>query len=137
MAATRRFPIRLGRRSRPLLRLFGVTPARAFVELGDEFHARFGFFAARTPVSNIAAWRIEGPWRWITAVGVRRSVHHGDVTFGGSHRGGVRIDFRAPVRISRLRAPAVYVTVEDLEGLAAALTELGIPGQDARTKHTA
>jgi hypothetical protein len=28
--------------------------------------------------------------------------------------------------------PALYVGVEDLEGFAATLTELGIPGEDAR-----
>ena len=134
MVATRRFPFRLGRRTRPLLRLFGVTGETPVVELDDEFRARFGAFAATTPVTNIASWRIEGPWRWITAVGVRRSLRHGDLTFGGTHRGGVRVDFREPVRIAGLRCPALYVTVEDLEGLATALSELGIPGEDARTK---
>jgi hypothetical protein len=127
-----RFPIRLGARSRPLLRLFGARPENAWVELGEEFEARFGRFRVRTPVDNIVAWRIEGPWRWITAIGVRRSIRHGDVTFGGNHRGGVRVDFREPVRLARLHVPALYVTVEDLEGLAAALAGRGIPGEDAR-----
>jgi hypothetical protein len=31
-----------------------------------------------------------------------------------------------------LRLPALYVTVEDLEGFAAALAERGVAGQDAR-----
>jgi hypothetical protein len=127
-----RFPIRLGARSQPLLRLFGARRDSAYVDLDDDFDARFGRFRVRTPVSNIASWRIEGPWRWITAIGVRRSVRHGDVTFGGNHRGGVRVDFREPVRLSRLRVPALYVTVEDMEGLAAALAARGIRGEDAR-----
>ena len=81
-----------------------------------------------------ARWRIEGPWRWITAIGVRRSVRHGDITFGGSHRGGVRLDFTEPVEVGLFHAPALYVTVEDLEGFAAALTAHGIAGVDARER---
>ncbi len=132
----RRFPIRLGRRSWPILRLFGAREETAWVDLGDELVARFGWSTIRTPVSNIASWRIEGPWRWITAIGLRRSVRHGDFTFGGNHRGGVRIDFREPVRLFFFRPPALYLTVADLEGFAAALTGLGIAGRDARTGPT-
>ena len=134
--ATQRFPIRLGAKSRPLLRLFGVGgPDAAWVELGDEtLEARFGRFRATTTLPNITGWRIEGPWLWITAIGVRMSVRHGDITFGGSHRGGVRLDFRERVRVGPLRVPALYVTVDDLEGLAAALRERGIDGMDARTR---
>jgi hypothetical protein len=129
----RRYPIRLGPRSRPLLRLlFGVRPENAYVDLGDEIDARFGRFAVRTPLANVTGWRIEGPWRWITAIGVRRSVRHGDLTFGGNHAGGVRIDFRERVRSSPFWIPALYVTVDDLDGLAAALAARGIPGEDAR-----
>lgn len=128
----RRFPIRLGARSRPLLRLFGARPDNAWVDLGETLEARFGWSVVRTPLANIASWRIEGPWRWITAIGVRRSLRHGDLTFGGNHRGGVRLDFRERVPYGPFRLPALYVTVDDLEGLAAALLTLGIPGRDAR-----
>jgi hypothetical protein len=129
----RRFPIRLGRRSRPLLRLlFGVRPDRAWVDLDDELVARFGWYEMRTPVSNIARWRIEGPFRWITAIGVRRSVRHADLTFGGDPHGAVRMDFREPLRWKFLRVPALYVTVESLGALAAELDSRGIPGEDAR-----
>jgi hypothetical protein len=133
---TQRFPIRLGAKSRPLLRLFGVgAPDDAWVDVGDDtLDARFGRFRATTPLSNITGWRIEGPWLWITAIGVRMSVRHGDLTFGGSHRGGVRLDFRERVSVGRLRVPALYVTVEDLEGLAAVLRERGIQGVDARKR---
>ena len=132
----RRFPIRLGARSRPLLRLFGVAgPEDAWVELDDGgLEARFGRFRALTPLSNVARWRIEGPWRWITAIGVRMSIRHRDITFGGSPHGGVRLDFVERVRIARFRVPALYVTVDDLEGFAAALAERGLPGVDARKR---
>jgi hypothetical protein len=132
----RRFPIALGPRSRLLLRvLFRVTPEAAYVDLGDELEARFGFGFLRTPIDNVTSWRIEGPWLWITAIGIRRSIHHGDFTFGGTHTGGVRLDFRQPVPAMRFfRVPALYLTVADPEGFAAALAERGIPGEDARKR---
>jgi hypothetical protein len=134
--ANHRFAIRLGARSRPLLRLFGVGgPDDAWVELRDDaLEARFGRARASTPLSNVTGWRIEGPWLWFTAIGVRRSVRHGDITFGGSPHGGVRLDFREPVRVASLGVPALYVTVDDLEGFAAALQERRIDGVDARTR---
>jgi hypothetical protein len=134
--STSRFSFRIGPRSGPILRLWGVHPGRARVDLGDEpdgeVDALFGRSRIRTPIANIAAWRIEGPFHWITAIGVRRSIRHGDVTFGSSAHGGVRLDFRRPVRFGILRPPALYLTVDDLDGLAAALDRLGVPGEDAR-----
>jgi hypothetical protein len=128
----RRFPIRLGRKSRPLLLLFGVRQSNAYVDINAELEARFGFFHIRTPVENISHWRIEGPWLWITAIGVRRGIRHGDITFGGNHRGGLRLDLHSPVPLSFMRPRTLYVTVEDMQGLAAALSAHGIPGEDAR-----
>jgi hypothetical protein len=132
--APRRFPLRVGPRSRPLLRLFGVRDENAYVDVDGDLDAHFGFARVRTPLSNVARWTIEGPWLWITAIGVRRSVRHGDFTFGGNHDGGVRLDFREPVRIGPFRPPALYVTVADLEGLADVLRSHGIPGTDRRRR---
>ena len=127
------FPIRVGRRSRGLLRLFGVkADSPPVVRLDGDLDVEFGRFRFRTPVANVVSWRIEGPWQWITAIGVRRSVRHGDVSFAGSPRGGVRVDFRDRVPWGILRVPAVYLGAEDLEGLAAELARRGIPGVDAR-----
>jgi hypothetical protein len=125
------FPIELGRRSRPLLRiLFGVTPENAYVDLGDDLDARFGYGRIRTPLTNVASWRIEGPWPWI-----RRGIRDGVFTFAGTPKGGVRLDFRERVPTLRLfRTPALYLTVQDVEGFAAALSERGIPGEDARRR---
>jgi hypothetical protein len=135
--STERFPIRVGKRSRLLLRIgFGVTPDNAWVDVGDapdgEIHVSFGRFHFRAFVANVTRWRIEGPWAWITAIGVRMSIRHHDLSFDGSHHGGVRMDFRTPVRWTIFRVPAIYVSADDLEGLAAALTARGIPGEDAR-----
>jgi hypothetical protein len=135
-APARRFPIRLGARSRTLLRVvFGVTQDSAYVDLGGELDARFGYGRLKTPLSNIVGWRIEGPWLWITAIGIRRGIRDGVFSFAGSPRGGVRLDFRDRVRTVRIfRTRALYVGVEDLEGFAAALSERGIPGEDVRRR---
>lgn len=134
--AIERIPIRLGRRSRPVLRLFGVNERNAYVDIDDVLDARFGWSRIQTPIANIESWRIEGPWRWITAIGVRRSVRHGDISFGGNHAGGVRLNFRQPVPYLVFHVPALHVTVANLDGLAAALSARGIPGEDARTMRT-
>ena len=133
--AVRHFAYRLAPRSGWVLWLFGVHgPEDASVDLDDErLVARFGWSSATIPLSNIRSWRIEGPWRWITAIGVRMSLRHRDLTFGGSPAGGVRLDFHEPIRVAFLRPPALYLTVQDLDGLAAALAAHGIPGSDARS----
>ena len=131
---TARFPIRVGARSRGLVRLlFGATPKTAWAEVdGNGLRARFGRFHLETPLANLARWRIEGPFRWITAIGVRMSVRHRDLSFAGSPHGGVRMDFRSPLRYGRFSLPALYVGADDLAGFAAALAAFGIPGEDAR-----
>jgi len=135
-ASPQRFPIRVEPRYRLLLRLFGVRPANAWVDLGASLEANFGWSHISTPISNCVRWSIEGPWSPITALGVRMSIRHRDITFGGTPRGGVRIDFREPVRYWRFRPPALYLTVEDLDGFAAALAARGIPGDDRRRGRT-
>lgn len=128
------YPIRIDRRFRWLLLLFGVRERNAYVSIdGDELIARFGFYGIRTPISNIERWELSGPYRALTALGVRTSVRHGDVTFGGSAHGGVRVDFRDPPRwFGVFHPPAFYFTLDDLEGFAAELTRRGIPGKDIR-----
>lgn len=138
MAATR-FPIRVGRRSRLLLRvLYGVRADDSWIDLGDgptaELEVQFGWSHFRTTMANVDRWQIEGPWLWITAIGVRMSIRHRDVTFGGSPHGGVRIDFRTPVRWAIFHVPAIYVPADDLDGLAAELARHGLPGRDARKR---
>jgi len=137
--AAQRFPIRIGARSRVALRLvFGVTPATAWLELGDPpdgpVTVSFGRFSFRTTLDNVIRWRLEGPWAWITAIGVRTSLRHRDVSFDGSHHGGVRLDLRQPVRWGLLHVPAIYVSADDLDAVARALETRGIPGEDARRR---
>ena len=127
------FPIRLQPALRPILLLFGVRPGHAMVRLdSDRLVARFGFFRAETLLANIARWDITGPYRWWRAVGVRRTIGTHDLSFGGSAHGGLCLHFREPVRVGRLRVTDLYLTVDDLDALGAALTGLGIEGQDLR-----
>jgi hypothetical protein len=128
------YPLRLGSRQRWLLLPWGVRRGNAWVRLDQHrLLARFGFFRLDTRIANIVRWEISGPYRWFSALGVRRSVRGADVTLGSSDHGGVRIDFREPVRFARfLKPPALYLTVDDLEGFAAELARRGIPGRDAR-----
>ena len=129
-----RFPIRLDPRYRWYLGIFGANPETAWVEVTDTtLAARFGWSRISTPIENIAHWSIEGPWSSLTALGVRRSnFGGGDITFGGSAHGGVRIDLPEPVKYFFFRPRAFYLTVDDLDGLAAALAARGIPGTDRR-----
>ena len=130
------FPIRIQRNLRPLLLLFGVRDnGRAAVRIeGDELRATFGWFGARTALSNVERWDVTGPYNSLRAVGVRRTLFSHDLSFGGSAHGGVRLRFREPVRAARLSNTELYLTVDDLEGLGAALTARGIPGADLRTR---
>jgi hypothetical protein len=135
--AVERYPIRVGARSAGFLRLaFGVRPENASVDVGDapdgEVVVSFGRSTFRVPLANIVRWRIEGPWTWITAIGIRRSFRHGDVSFAGSPHGSVRLDFRERVGWLVFNVPAIYIASDDLVGLAEALAARGIPGEDAR-----
>ena len=85
------------------------------------------------PLTNVERWQIEGPWLWITAIGMRRGILSGDITFAGNHKGGVRLDFKTAERRGILKIPRLYVTVADLPGLGRALSEAGIPGEDPRS----
>ncbi len=129
-----RWPIRLGRKSKPILLLFGARESNAYVDLGDDLEAHFGFFRMSMPVSNIARWRIEGPWSWFTAIGVRRGIFKGDVSFDGNHIAGVRLDFKRPVKWGPFNVPTLYVTVAEPAGFTQALTSHGIDGEDARKR---
>lgn len=131
---TTRYPIRIDPSSRWLVRLaFGASDETAWVDLGhDEMTARFGWWELTLPTEDIIGWRIEGPWHWITAIGVRRSIRGGDLSFAGSPRGGVRLELARPLHWKRLSVPVFYVGVDDLDGFAAALAARGIPGADTR-----
>jgi len=134
-SAAAEFPIRLQPGLRPILLLFGVRRDRAAVRLDNRrLVARFGFFRAETTLANISRWDITGPYRWWRAVGVRRTLGTHDLSFGGSAHGGLCVHFREPIHVGRFGVTDLYLTVDDLDALRAALTSVGIEGTDLRTR---
>ena len=116
------------RRYMPTLVLIGVTPLTARVEVSDdEVYARFGMFAARTPLSNITGVCESGPYKFYKAVGARGSFADLGATFGTTTRGGVCLEFAEPIvaldRTGHVRHPGLTLTVKDRPGFAAYLRE--------------
>ena len=134
---TRTFPLRSDAPWRWLLRLIGVRPGASQVELRPDgmLVATFGPMRLETPLDNVSEYRITGPYHWWKAIGPRGSLADHGFTFGTSARGGVCLCFRSWVErrwVRGGRVESLTVTVEDVEGLGAALEALGIGGRDER-----
>jgi hypothetical protein len=123
-----RFPFRFDPAYRRLARLFGVTPARAWVDLGEEeLEARYGPWRLRTPTSNIADAEVTGPYSFFKTAGpARLGITDRGLTFASNRDRGVCITFHSPVPgidpFGRIRHPDLTVTVLDVDGLMQALT---------------
>lgn len=106
---------------------FGVTPGNAHVTVaGGELDARFGPWRLRTPLSNVTGTDVTGPYRFpLTAGPAHLSFADRGLTFATNGKRGLCIAFREPVAglepTGRLRHPGLTVTVEDIDGLAAAI----------------
>jgi hypothetical protein len=122
-----RFPFRFAPAYQRLARPFGVTPERAWVDLtDDEFEARYGPWRVRTPLSNIAAAEVTGPYSFLKTAGpARLAITDRGLTFASNGDRGLCITFDSPVsgidRAGRIHHPELTVTVLDVEGLIAAL----------------
>ena len=122
-----RFPFRFDPVYRRLVRPFGVTPERAWVDVrGDEFEARYGPWRVRTSMHNIAAAEATGPYSFLKTAGpARLAITDRGLTFASNGDRGVCITFHSPVRgidrSGRIRHRELTVTVLDIEGLIAAL----------------
>ena len=120
-----RFPFRFDPTYRRLARLFGVTPERAWVDLGEEeLEARYGPWRLRTPTSNIAAAELTGPYAFFKTAGpARLGITDRGLTFASNGDRGVCINFHSPVPgVGRMRHPELTVTVLDVDALLDALT---------------
>lgn len=133
-----RFPFRFDSAYQRAARPFGVTPGRAWVEVdAGRFEARFGPWRLGTPLGNITAAEITGPYAFLKTAGpARLGVTDRGLTFATNGERGVCITFATPVRgiepFGLLRHPELTVTVEDVEGLAEALCpKAGQPGPSA------
>jgi hypothetical protein len=105
--------------------VWGVRPGKDGVTLTDDgrLRATFGLLSLETPLENVDGAHVTRDYRWWTAAGARRSLKDDGLTFGTNADAGVCIHFREPVpsALRRKGHSALTVTVEDLEGLAAAL----------------
>lgn len=99
--------------------LAGAVPGTTEVEVGEtHLRIRYGVWALRTELANVAEVSLSGPYSPAKVGGPPRlSLRDRGVTFGTTTAGGVCIRFRRPVRavdpLGLLRHPAATVTVED------------------------
>jgi hypothetical protein len=119
------FPYDFDDRYKLLWSLFGAKPDRDGVELtaDDRFVATYGRKTVDTPLDNIDGAHITRNYTWFKAVGIRGSLADDGLTLGTTTEGGVCVHFHDRVRrqIGFRDHSAVTVTVEDLQGLVAAL----------------
>jgi hypothetical protein len=131
-----RFLFRFDPAYRRLARLFGVTPERAWVDLGEEeLEARYGPWWVRTSMSNVAGVEVTGPYSFLKTAGpARLAITDRGLTFASNRDQGVCVSFHSPVagidRRGRVRHPELTVTVLDVDGLVAAL----VPDNPERTR---
>ena len=125
----RRFQFAFASSFRLLAAVFGVTAKTAWVAVGDgSFDARFGPWRVTTPLSNIEAVAVTGPYHFVKTAGpARLAITDRGLTFATNNDRGVLVRFRTPVRgldpLGLIRHPELTVTVGDIEGLIDALRE--------------
>lgn len=123
MGDVKRFGFEFAPAYRVLARAFGITPATAWVEVGDEaLDVRFGPWKLSTPLANITDVAVTGPYRlWKTAGPARLAITDRGLTFATNGDRGVLISFRTPVRgldpLGVLRHPELTVTVAEVSRL--------------------
>ena len=107
--------------------LFGVTLATSGVVVdGDELRIRFGPWFVGTTLQNVTGSKMTGPYGFVKTVGpAHLSFADRGLTFATNGDRGLCIHFDHPVAgidpLGLIRHPAVTVTVERPEELAAAL----------------
>ena len=106
---------------------FGVTPATTGVDVeGGWLSVRFGPWRVATELANVTGTTVTGPYQVPKTIGpAHLSLSDRGMTCATNRWRGLCITFREPVRgidpLGRLRHPGLTVTVEDIDGLGAAL----------------
>ena len=124
------FRFRFDPRYRAAALPFGITEAATWVRVDPGgFEARFGPWAVRTPVANLAGTEVSGPYGFLrTAGSARLSLADRGLTFATNGDEGLCVRFHEPVRgidlAGLLRHPGLTVTVADVEGLRQAIEQL-------------
>ncbi len=121
---TRRFTIKLGAVWRPVLVLHGATRANSYVEVSESsITARLGWNKIEIPRQEIE-WARSDAWPWWRGVGWMPTLR-GGLGVIGAKGPIVRIHLRRPrltlLSILPIQLRDVYVSVDDPEGLIAAL----------------
>jgi hypothetical protein len=110
-----------------VLRLFGVRPGRAWIELdAQRVRVRFGLWRFESQVANIDRVQLTGPYRSaLRAIGPHISLKDRGISFGTNTRLGVCVLFRRPVpgreTLGLVRHPGLTVTPVRPEDFARAL----------------
>jgi hypothetical protein len=123
MARSERFAFRFADAYRRPARLFGITPATAWVDVdANTLRARFGRWRVTTPLANISKVAVTGPYRFLKTAGpARLALTDRGLTFATNGERGVLISFHTPVPglepTGLLRHPELTVTVADADGL--------------------
>jgi hypothetical protein len=117
-----RFSLRFDPSYARLSRLFGITPRNSWVEVGDTvLRAKYGPWRLRTPLANVAGVEVTGPYRMFKTAGPPRlAITDWGLSFTSNGDRGVLITFRDRVWLFGPH-PELTVTVDDVDGLAAAL----------------
>lgn len=124
MSAVDRFDFAFEPAYRLTARAFGIGPATAWVEVGDDtLDARFGPWRVATPLANVADVAVTGPYAfWKTAGPARLAITDRGLTFATNGDRGVLISFHKPVRgldpLGILRHPELTITVSEVDRLA-------------------
>lgn len=117
-------------RYRYLLLPLGVHPGNSFVAItdDDDLYVKFGPWKVTTPLSNISGFEVSGDYQWYKAIGIRGSFVDYGLTFGSTTKQGLCVKFaeKIPALVVGPRHPGLTVTVADVDGLAAALTDRGV-----------
>jgi hypothetical protein len=127
MSTAERFAFAFADSYRRPARLFGITPETAWLDVGaEELRARFGRWHLSTPLSNIRAVAVTGPYSFFKTAGpARLAVTDRGLTFATNGDRGVLISFSEPVGCldptGILRHPELTATVAEIERLVALL----------------
>ena len=107
--------------------LFGVTPRRAWAEVGDgRLTVRFGWWTLTSPLDNVTGTDVTGPYAFVKTAGPPHlSLADRGITFATNGERGLCVSFRDPVPgidpTRRIVHPGATITVADVDGLARAL----------------
>ena len=120
------FPYKLDRRFSPLFAVFGVKDTDGVTLTADgQLVATYGRKRVETPLDNVDHTLRTGPHRWWTAVGLRLSFADDGLSMGTNYEAGLCIAFveKIPKVLGLRDLSALWVSVEDPEALAEAITE--------------